>query len=257
MPRVSRRQKTLHSLKKRFLDGIRLRSLYVDSDSDKSLADDLDMMNAHAAGEYLEMNGRRYTSRGSYREAKRSRTEDDLVAPGEDVFGGAWLSDLEFLEKYRMTRESFAKIVALIENDAVFTRKDPLDRGRKQAPVTHQLMVLLRYLGTEGGGASNQTLRNIFGISKGSVDDYKRRAATALDNLHDKAIVWPNARERKRIAKRIEKEHQWKNCVGFMDGSLFPLRVKPQRSDAADYSGRKHAFSLSALIPRHVAKTVG
>lgn len=33
-----------------------------------------------------------------------------------------------------------------------------------------------------------------------------------------------------------------------MDGTLLPLRVKPRRSDAADYSGRKFAYSLSALL---------
>jgi hypothetical protein len=33
-----------------------------------------------------------------------------------------------------------------------------------------------------------------------------------------------------------------------MDGTLFPLAFRPQSKDAPDYSGRKHAYSLSALI---------
>ena len=33
-----------------------------------------------------------------------------------------------------------------------------------------------------------------------------------------------------------------------MDGTLFPLASRPRTEDAPDYSGRKHAYSLSALI---------
>lgn len=208
MTRTSERQTILQRMKKKVTDGIRLRMLFVDSDSDESLADNMDTMNAIAEGEYQEMNARRYTTREPYRKAKISRTEDDLVPPGEEGFDRAWLSDTEFLEKYRMTRDSFDKIVDLIKDDELFLRKDPRDRGRHQAPVAHQLMVLLRYLGTEGGGASRLTLRNIFGVSTGTIDMYKARAALAIDALHDKVIVWPNARERKQIAKRIENDYQ-------------------------------------------------
>jgi hypothetical protein len=33
-----------------------------------------------------------------------------------------------------------------------------------------------------------------------------------------------------------------------MDGTLFPLAFRPRTEDAPDYSGHKHAYSLSALI---------
>jgi DDE superfamily endonuclease len=245
MPRLSERAKRLLERKKRLVAGIRLRMQFIDSDSDESLAEELDFRNGLEAVVYQEMKRRRYTVRGPYRKPKMTRITDDLGVPRDDGSPGVWLNDNEFLQKYRMTRDSFGKILRLIEKDPVFQKKST---GKKQAPVAHQLMVLLNYLGTEGAGASSPSLRNVFGVGKGTIDSFKLRAATAINNLHDKVIVWPNARERRQISRRIEKEFQWKHCVGFMDGTLFPLRFKPKRLDAPDYSGRKHAYSLSALI---------
>ena len=36
-------------------------------------------------------------------------------------------------------------------------------KGREQIPVSHQLLVLLKFLGTEGTGSANPDLRDIFG----------------------------------------------------------------------------------------------
>jgi hypothetical protein len=62
-----------------------------------------------------------------------------------------WLNHAEFKDKYRMTRATFWVIVGLIEGHPVFE-----SQTRKQAPVAHQLMTLLCFLGTEGNGMSNQ-----------------------------------------------------------------------------------------------------
>jgi hypothetical protein len=57
----------------------------------------------------------------------------------------AWLNDVEFLQKYRMSRDSFSRVLKHIEDDPIFHSKN-----RQQAPVSHQLMTWLKYAGTEG-----------------------------------------------------------------------------------------------------------
>ncbi|KAL7475254.1 hypothetical protein ACHAW6_001175, partial [Cyclotella cf. meneghiniana] len=76
--------------------------------------------------------------------------EEDLHENGD---GSHWLNDNEFKRKYRMSRETLDKISAIIEDNNVFKCGQ---RGRKQAPVKLQLMMLLHFLGKEGESNSSQ-----------------------------------------------------------------------------------------------------
>ena len=64
-----------------------------------------------------------------------------------------------------------------------------------------------------------------------------RRSQTR--KLRNKAITWPDEEERKEIAVEIQREFQFPNCVGFMDGTLLFFAQKPAIHDAPDYSGRQ------------------
>jgi len=180
-------------------------------------------VNAALLDEFQALQSRRYTSRDHYRRPKSSRLEVDLVEGTTDG-SREWLSDIEFLEKYRMTRDSFKALVELIKDHPVFKSK----RGRKQAPVSYQLMVLLRYLATEGTGASNPSMRNLFGIGRGTAEVWKRRALTAIRSLRHRAVTWPDEGERKEIAGRFLSEYNWPHCVGLADGTLFPTCFLPR-----------------------------
>ena len=72
-----------------------------------------------------------------------------------------WLNAAEFKCKYQMTRSSCWLIVGLIKDHQVFK-----GGRRKQAPVEHQLMTLLCFLGTEGTGMSNRRGRSVFRLGK-------------------------------------------------------------------------------------------
>jgi hypothetical protein len=151
----------------------------------------------------------------------------------------------EFLNKFRMSPRDFWSTVDLIKNDHIFTRKG----SKKQAPIAVQLAVLLRFLGTNGEGGSNPKLRNFFKIGRGTVSLYKRRAATAIRRqLRSSAIKWPDEEERHRIAEVMKVDHNFPNCIGLVDGTLFPLFFRPTTEDFADYSGRKYAYSLSCMV---------
>lgn len=50
------------------------------------------------------------------------------------------------------------------------------------------------------------------------------------------------------IAGRIYEACGLPNCVGIIDGTLFPLAFRPQTEDAPDYKGRKYSYSISGII---------
>jgi hypothetical protein len=167
-----------------------------------------------------------------------------MIDTGEDGTP-PWLSDTEFLEKYRMHRESFHALVKKIKDHPVFKSR----KGKtKQEPVEYQLMVFLMYIGTSGSGASNPRLRNAFGIGRGTSELYKRRVVKAIRSLRGGIIFWPDEAERKAIATRIRIKFEWYFCIAVADGTLFPLTYEPQSDDAPDYHGRKFAYSISTMI---------
>ena len=66
--------------------------------------------------------------------------------------------------------------------------------------------------------------------------------------MRDQYISWPNADERKTIAKRFQEKYFFPKCIGIIDGTLTPLAFPPSTEDAADYHGRKSGYGISSLI---------
>ena len=154
-----------------------------------------------------------------------------------------WLTDAEFLQKYRVSRSGFRYILDLIKDHAVFDSKT-----KRMAPASHQLMVFLKYVGTEGTGASNSNQRATFGVGYGTASLYRKRVTKSLRALSSEYIKWPNAEERIKISKEIQSQYDFPHCVGIADGTLFPLAFEPQTEDAPDYSGRKYGYSLTTMV---------
>jgi hypothetical protein len=140
-----------------------------------------------------------------------------------------------------MHRASFNQLVELIKDPPVFH----IDSTKDQAKLEHQLLLFLYYLGKSSSGASNSDMRNIFQIGHGTADCYKQRCVKAIRLLRDKVIKWPDIAEHQEISKRILHKYTWINCVGVVDGTLFPLTYAPQSDDAPDFHGRKF---LSTII---------
>jgi hypothetical protein len=136
-------------------------------------------------------------------------------------------------------------IVELIKDHEIFK-----GRGKKkQAPVEHQLMTLLCFLGMEGSRMSNRKGRSLFRAGKGTIGIYKDRVVKAIiDCLYQKFIKWPDLEERRIIAERIRKDFGLPNCIGVADGTLLPLAFQPSMEDYADYKGRKMLYTLTMLV---------
>ena len=155
-----------------------------------------------------------------------------------------WLTEDEFKQQYRVSRENLDKIYEKIKDHQVFKNK----RGPRQMHPKHQLMVLLNYLGTEGSGANNNRQKLYFRIGYGSAHNMRKRALKAILSLGDDYVKWPDAEERKKISDVYKKKFNLPNCVGVIDGTLFPLVFKPQTKDATDYHGRKFPWSLTCVL---------
>ena len=106
----------------------------------------------------------------------------------------------------------------------------------------------MRFLGTEGDGSSNSGLWSLYKKGRGTFEIYKDRVITAIRSLRGQFIRWPDAGERTAIAQRIKKNYKFKNCLGFVDGTIFPFANQPSTHDSSDYHGRKSGYGLSSLI---------
>jgi len=122
-----------------------------------------------------------------------------------------------------MTREAFNWVLAQIEDYEEFTTVGNIKKGRPQAPVVHQLMVFLKYIGTEGAGSNSRNQRHMFGIGQGTSDVYRDRVMNAILKLRPTCCTWPDKEERKRLSKKVKKKTGFPNVFGIADGTLFPL----------------------------------
>lgn len=246
MPRKSLKRAVLEELESVFIgrkvDKV-LRVIIEDKEDD--VADFLDMA---VNGAYDALCSRRYLFRPSARKGLGSQIfQRDLCEEiSEDKL--PWLTEDEFLQKYRVHKETFWHLHEKIKDHPVFQPPSGEEGTKKQAPASHQLMVLMHYLGTSGSAGNNPRLRNVFGIGRGTAQLYRDRCVLAIRSVRKEVIKWPDEEERKKISQRIFRKYNWPHCVGVADGTLFPLTYEPQAQDAPDYSGRKFQYSLSVMI---------
>ena len=99
--------------------------------------------------------------------------------------------------------------------------------------------------------STNRDWINCIGVADGTLSElYKSRCVAAIRRMKDEYIHWPDDNEKKEIAKQISlsTNRDWINCIAVADGTLFPLTYAPQSSDAPDYHGQKHLYSLLVMI---------
>lgn len=84
------------------------------------------------------------------------------------------------------------------------------------------------------------------GLAKGAVNDCISQTCAAILKLRCMVLKWSDAIKRKNISERIQFKHRFGNCVGLIDGTLFPLAFAPTLN-GEDYFTRKNCYAFHGL----------
>ena len=104
-------------------------------------------------------------------------------------------------------------------------------------------MILLRKLSGLGYDEISIACR----ISVGSVNNFSLNCISAILKYANGVLVWPDESQRATISRQIEDISGIPNCVGLIDGTLYPLKNKPIEV-GANYWTRKCCYAINAQI---------
>jgi len=152
------------------------------------------------------------------------------------LYDGKYLTADEFLSHFSMDCSCVMQLNSLVEGNQEFRRSSML-----------HIMVLLKFLGSYGNEAALENLGLMLGISKGAVNNYVRQACNAILKHLEQVIKWPSIEEQWNISGRIRKARGFVNCIGLIDGTLFPLAFAPM-VNREDYYTRKGNYAIRGLV---------
>ncbi|KAI8828370.1 hypothetical protein BJ741DRAFT_539739, partial [Chytriomyces cf. hyalinus JEL632] len=99
-----------------------------------------------------------------------------------------------------------------------------------------QLLVTLNRLGFHGNGAAYGKTSRFNNTRIGRLSTFTKRVFVAILSLEKQYVQWPNSAERTAITTAIQGKYAFQNCVGFIDGTLFPIETKPSESGEDFYT---------------------
>lgn len=84
-------------------------------------------------------------------------------------------------------------------------------------------------------------------ITEGSVQNWTNRFIVAVLGLKDEYMHWPTPQERSVLKDQTAEMSFFKDCVGFVDGTLIPLATAP-RTTPEDYWTRKSFYAYNIML---------
>jgi hypothetical protein len=235
MPRYNEKNESIQWME-RSVKRMKKHALYRELlDDENSLEDFNDWMKIR---KLRQMKSCRYLFRKQkYRKRKKFDFDDCMLEEGSVGF-----NDTEFLQSFRMTRESFYLLVEEMKGTKAFTKS----KFRPQRPVAYQLLVFLFRVGKEGTGGCSISVSQFFGIGIGTVNNYVKRSINALHEIKKDVVYWPDEDERQEIKNRMAV-HGFRHCVGIIDGTLVVLDFRPEVYHECYYS-RKCCYALNVMV---------
>ncbi|MBW0474386.1 hypothetical protein O181_014101 [Austropuccinia psidii MF-1] len=148
----------------------------------------------------------------------------------------------DFKQGMRTSKEGFEFIYHKICNHEVFQNNSTCE----QLPIAHQLALTFERLGSNGNAASVGKFARNFQVGRGTVILVTRWVINAIDSLEHDYIKWPNTQQRRQISQVMQQEG-FDGCVGFSDGTNFPLYGKPAWQGEV-YFDWKNNYLINAQI---------
>ena len=150
-----------------------------------------------------------------------------------------------FMKWARMSKPSFDQLVNDIRQQSVFSANDS---GHAQAPVEWQLLVALSYLGLPGSSSSRHIVAQQFSVSEGKVERYTNRCTNAIINQLEKdKVYWPSPEARADSTSKLQGTTVFDQCVGFVDGAIFPLASPPSVHQREFHTG-KMGYAFNSIL---------
>jgi hypothetical protein len=189
MPHISKKARLIRELEDICTARLHQRQMRAVADVDEPLEDNLDVAMLSALANAKNSRYVFWSSKyrkGDAEDRFQGNLGNGLEASDSDVTDEVqpWLNDEEFLQKYRVYQSSFQYILNKIKDHPIFHT----GKKKKQAPVSYQLMTWLKYVRTEGIGASNPNQRNTFGIGKGTAEVYRDQVTKAIQSLYKEYV---------------------------------------------------------------------
>ena len=201
--------------------------------------EDIDEFDDALFNSYKRQARRRYI----YRAKKYKSRDVERSEKLKQILESDFYTDDQFKAHFRVCREMFWAIYDRIKDDEIFR---PVLKKPK-SPISLHLLILLKFLGSNGNEASTTKHAMFFRVSKGCFTRCLERMVEVMLKHKDEAVFWPGVDERREISKRIEERHGFPNCVGLIDGTLFPLEAKPP-TNGEEYFTRKCNYAVNCLI---------
>jgi hypothetical protein len=235
MPRKSERSDVIQAfedqVKKQKKDALH-RELLEEHDSDLDDRDD------HTSSLLKTLRNSRYLFRsGNYRKRRKKFDLQDALS-----YDSVQFTEEEFLFCFRMKRESFLLFLEEMKCRKAFKP----GKFKKHRPVAYQLLVFLYRAGKEGTGGSASAVSCFFGIGKGSVINYVRRSVSALSEIEEEVVYWPDQNEKDEMKTRLAASG-FRHCVGIIDGTLVVLDFRPEKYHEC-YFSRKSCYALNVMV---------
>jgi hypothetical protein len=176
--------------------------------------------------------------KSKYRKNRRKFDFQDALS-----YDSVHYNEEEFLFTFCMKRELFLLLLEQMKTRKAFQKTI---KFKKQHPVAYQLLVFLFCVGKEGTGGSASAVSSHFGIGKGSVINYVKRCVSALHEIKEEVVHWPDEQERDKMKARLATTG-FRHCVGIIDGTLIVLDFRPEMFHKCYYS-RKSCYALNVLV---------
>ncbi|OAD78972.1 hypothetical protein PHYBLDRAFT_141029 [Phycomyces blakesleeanus NRRL 1555(-)] len=245
MPRVSERKQVIAALEQQFIDTtsamtedirllLRMSEIINDEDMVSYYKDVASIYEIYLAGEidvYNDMKAKiessRYLHKGK-NDAPKFMTKEESLDHLLD------LDEEGFLEEFRMSKASFYKIHDLVKDHFLYrsTAKS------MQTDTRLQIAVVLRRLQANSNTLSLNALSNLWGVGKGSVNNFTNRFFNVILSLEKEFVHWPREHEKQEIIKENKKPLGFPDLVGFLGGCTFQLAHvqswKPERFSGPD-----------------------
>ena len=149
------------------------------------------------------------------------------------------MPDVEFFQRFRMTRPTFLKLLSLIEDDV----KPRFDVG-DSIPADKRLAVTLRYL---ADGGTTKLIGDAFGIAERTVRAIVTQVCIALSNCPtlNGLVAFPETEnDYEALSRRFFDRFQFPNCCGAVDDTHIPINKPGKKDDPASYFDYKKDYSI-------------